>query len=481
MIKKKKISYLCSDRFGEKPLFFLRASNELYFGSEIKFIKCLLNKRLDIDFDKLENFLKFGYRSIYKNNKYFYKNIYSVPSGSFLKISNDSIEKLKYWKTETKILDIDEKTYFQDLKEKLFSSIKLRLRSDFPIAFHLSGGVDSNSLAYIAKKYFKYDVKTFSVIGIDPKYDESKMINLASKELGVDHTNLVIDIKKINFIDILKKQIKYHDAPVTTINSLLNFILYKKIKNFGYKVSITGIGADELFSGYHDHHLLYLNEIKNMKNLYEQSCANWRQIVKPHIRNPYLKKMKLYINDPKFRKHIYQLENFKKNLFLKNKISNLKENNYFKSLMKNRLANEIFNETVPVALKEEDLNAMYHSIENRSPFLDSNLFKSVFNMPSAYYIKNGLAKWPLRQLIKDIVPEKIRLRKQKIGFNASIKDILKFNNKNIDFLMDHSDIFNLINREKFFKIIKSNKQLSDIENNLIFNFLSVKLFLETKI
>ena len=132
-------------------------------------------------------------------------------------------------------------------------------------------------------------------------------------------------------------------------------------------------------------------------------------------------------------------------------------------------------------LSKEDLNAMYHSIENRSPFLDSNLFKSVFNMPSAYYIKNGLAKWPLRQLIKDIVPEKIRLRKQKIGFNASIKDILKFNNKNIDFLMDHSDIFNLINREKFFKIIKSNKQLSDIENNLIFNFLSVKLFLETKI
>ena len=257
-------------------------------------------------------------------------------------------------------------------------------------------------------------------------------------------------------------------------------MLYNKIKKDGFKVSITGIGSDEIFSGYYDHHLLYLNEIKNMKNLYEQSCTNWRQIVNPVVRNPFLKKMKLYINNPMFRKHIYQFDNFKKDLFLNDKSPNFIEKNYSKSLMKNRMANEMFNEIVPVVLKEEDLNAMYHSIENRSPYLDSNLFKSAFNMPSAYYIKNGLAKWPLRQLIKDLVPEKIRLNKIKTGFNASIKDILKFNKKNIDFLMSDSEIFDIINKKNFFKIIKNNKQLSGVENNFIFNFLSVKLFLENE-
>ena len=473
-------SYLCRDRFGEKPLFFFKESNELYFGSEIKFIRCLFDKKLNIEFKKLENFLKFGYKYIHKNNKSYYKNIYSVPSGSYLKITNNNIEEFKYWKIKSKIVDVDEKTYFQDLKEKLFTSIQLRLRSDFPIAFHLSGGIDSNSLAFIAKKYFNYNLKTFSVIGTNPKYDESKMINFASKQLGAEHTNLSIDVKKINFIDILKKQIKYHDSPVTTINSLLNYMLYKKIKKDGFKVSITGVGSDEVFSGYYDHHLLYLNEIKNVKNLFKQSCSNWKHIISPIVRNPFLKKMNLYINNPLFRKHIYQFDNFKKDLFLNNKSPNFIEKNYSKSLMKNRMANEMFNEIVPVVLKEEDLNAMHHSIENRSPFLDSKLFESAFNMPSAYYVKNGLAKWPLRQLIKGFVPEKIRFNKVKTGFNASIKDILKFNNKNIDFLMGESEIFDIINQKKFFKIIKNNKQLSGVENNFIFNFLSVKLFLENE-
>jgi len=257
-------------------------------------------------------------------------------------------------------------------------------------------------------------------------------------------------------------------------------MLYKKIKKDGFKVSITGVGSDEVFSGYYDHHLLYLNEIKNVKNLFKQSCSNWKHIISPIVRNPFLKKMNLYINNPLFRKHIYQFDNFKKDLFLNNKSPNFIEKNYSKSLMKNRMANEMFNEIVPVVLKEEDLNAMHHSIENRSPFLDSKLFESAFNMPSAYYVKNGLAKWPLRQLIKGFVPEKIRFNKVKTGFNASIKDILKFNNKNIDFLMGESEIFDIINQKKFFKIIKNNKQLSGVENNFIFNFLSVKLFLENE-
>ena len=474
----KKISYLCRDRFGEKPLFFFRESNELYFGSEIKFIRCLLDKKLKIDFHKIENFLKFGYKYIHKNDKSYFKNVRSVPSGSYLKITNNNIEEFKYWKIKSKIIDIDEKKYFQELKDKLLNSIQLRLRSDFPIAFHLSGGIDSNSLAFITKKYFNYDLKTFSVIGTSPKYDESKMINYASKQLGADHRNLSIDVKKTNFINILKSQISYHDSPVTTINSLLNYMLYEKINKDGFKVSITGIGSDEIFSGYYDHHLLYLNEIKDNKSLFDKSCFNWKKIVRPIVRNPFLKKMKLYINDPEFRKHIYQYDNFKRNLFINSKNSKFVEQNYSKSLMKNRMANEMFNEIVPVVLKEEDLNAMYYSIENRSPYLDSKLFESAFNMPPAYYIRNGLAKWPLREIIKDLVPKKIRLNKIKTGFNASVKDILKFDKKNINFLMSESNIFNIIKRKQIYKLINKKEQLSGVENNFIFNFLSVKLFLE---
>ena len=146
--------------------------------------------------------------------------------------------------------------------------------------------------------------------------------------------------------------------------------------------------------------------------------------------------------------------------------------------MKNRMINEMFHEIVPVVLKEDDLNGMYHSIENRSPFLDSKLFQAGLSMPTEFYIQNGLAKWPLRQIIENIVPDKIRLNKRKTGFNASIRDIFEFNKENVEYLTTDNEIFNIINKKNFMKLIKNNKNFTGVQNNFIFNFLSVKLFLE---
>ena len=478
--KKKNISYLCRDRFGEKPIFYFRQDKEFYFGSEIKFIKCLYEKKLSINHNKIENFLKYGYKSIHKNNETNYKNIFSVPSGHYIKIKNNKIDICKYWKFLPKETDISEKEYFSILKEKLFKSIEIRLRSDFPIAFFLSGGIDSNTLAFISKYYFNYKLKTYSIVGTDPRYDESEMINYANKNLNADHTNLKINLKKINFLTELKKQIAYHDSPVTTINSLLNFLLYKEVKKDGFKVSISGIGSDEIFSGYYDHHLLYLNEIKSQKKIFKEASSHWRKLILPIVRNPYLRKKNLYINNPSFRKHIFQFENFKKSLFNNQFQDNFSENNYCNSLMKNRLSNEMLHEIVPVVLKEEDLNAMYHSIENRSPFLDTDLFQAGLNMPSKFYVNNGLAKWPLREIIKDIVPKKIRMNKRKTGFNASFKDIFEFNEKNINYLLEDNEIFEIVNKKKLKRLIEKNKNFSGVFNNFIFSFLSTKLFYENE-
>ena len=475
---KKNVSYLCRDRFGEKPLFYMRKQNEFYFGSEIKFIKCLYEKKLLLNYSKLENFLKFGYKYINKDNKTYYKDITSIPSGQYIKIFNGNIQKFKYWKLSFKINERNEIDYFENFKDKLFKAIEIRLRSDFPIAFFLSGGIDSNSLAFIAKRYFNYDLKTYSIISKDARYDESNLINFANKELRSDHTNIKLNLKKLNFINILKKQIKYHDSPVSTINSLLNFILYKEVKKDKFKVSINGVGSDEIFSGYYDHHLLYLNEIKKNRIIFKESIENWKKFILPLINNPVLRNANLYINNPKYRKHIFQYEKFKKTLFNKNLIFNFYEKKYCRSLMKNRMTNEMFHETVPVLLKEEDLNSMFHSIENRTPFLDSNLFQTGLNMPSKLYIKNGFSKWPLRQIIKGIVPEKIRLNKRKTGFNASIKDIIRFDKKTLNYLTKDNEIFDIINKKKFTKLLENRKEFTGVQNNFIFNFLSVKLFFE---
>ena len=475
----KKKGILCRDRFGEKPLFYYHKNNELIFSSEIKTISKILNRKLTINTNKIDQFLRYGYRKLYSDDSTYFKEISVFPRGCYFIIGNKKIIKKNYWKIKYEKNDDSEESSFKKIKEQLFKSIEIRLRSDFPIAFFLSGGIDSNSLAFIAKKYFKYDVNTFSIIGADSKYDESKEINYASKRLGVKHHNLKIKFTKKDFLEKLSTQINYHDSPVVTANSYLQFELFKKVKHDGYRLTMGGDGADEIFSGYYDHHLLYLNEIKKNKELSKISFKNWERDILPITRNPLLQSPIDFSKRENLKNYTYQFDKFKENIFIKKKNTRFKETKYVSSIMKNRMINQLRCETVPVLLKEIDLNSMYNSIEHRSPYLDSKLFQECLNMPAAYYVKDGMAKWPLRKITEGMTPDKIRLNRRKTGFNAPVEDLFDFKNKrNLEFLLKDSPLFDIIDKKILFKLIKKNKNFSSVENIFLFNVISSNIFLK---
>jgi len=476
----KKKGILCRDRFGEKPLFYYHKNDEFIFASETKTLKKILNRKLSINKNKIDQFLKNGYRGLYKNNSTFFKEIIEFPRGCYFIFKNKKIIKKDYWKIKYKKNEDSENTSFKKIKECLFKAIEIRLRSDFPIAFFLSGGIDSNSLAFIAKKYFNYDVNTFSIIGSDNKYDESKEISYASKKLGSKHHNLKIKLSKKNFLQGLSVQTDYHDSPVVTINSFLQFELFKKVKQDGFRLTMGGDGADEIFSGYYDHHLLYLNEIKKNKELSKISFENWKKNILPITRNPLLNNAINFTSEENLRKHTFQYEKFKEKIFLTKITKNFKEKKYVSSVMKNRMVNQLRCETIPVLLKEVDSNSMYNSIEHRSPYLDSKLFQECLNMPTSYYIKNSMAKWPLRKITEKFIPDKIRLNSRKTGFNAPLEHLFDFKDKkNIDYLFKDSLLFDIIDKKNLLKLIKKNKNFTSVENIFLFNVISTQIFLET--
>ncbi len=475
----KKRGILCRDRFGEKPLFYYRKNNEFIFSSEIKTITKILDKKLSVNYKKIDQLLRYGYRKIYNNDKTYFKEILEFPKASYFLIKDNKIIKKNYWKFKYERNSLSSLESYKRIKEKLFKAIEIRLRSDFPIAFFLSGGIDSNSLAFIAKNYFNYDVKTFSIVGKDKRWDESEEIKYSVEKLGAPHQNLKIDMDKIDFVEILKKQIKYHDSPVVTINSLLQFILFKKIKKNGYRLTFSGLGGDEIFSGYYDHHLLYLNELDKKSQIFSNSLKNWKKYILPVTRNPLLKNYKNFVKNKNILNHTVQYEKFKDKIFKEKKEIKFVEKNFVKSLMKNRMINQLTSETVPIVLKEDDLNSMYHSIEHRSPFLDSNLFQECLNMPSEYYVNNGMAKWPLRKIVENIVPDRIRLRREKKGFNAPVENLFNFESKkNIELFMEKSEIFEIIEKKRIMELIKKKSKFSSVENIFLFNFISTKIFLD---
>tara|TARA_B100000427_G_C15336363_1_gene519159 strand:- start:244 stop:720 length:477 start_codon:yes stop_codon:yes gene_type:complete len=154
------------------------------------------------------------------------------------------------------------------------------------------------------------------------------------------------------------------------------------------------------------------------------------------------------------------------------------EESYTNSLLRNRMLNELFHEATPVLLHEDDLNSMMYSIENRSPYLDINLVEFSHSIPSDYLIKEGYSKYILREAVKNILNDKVRLDRRKKGFNASIHSLFDFNDKNsVDYFLSDSPIFEIIKKDKI-KSLLNKDILMNSYNKFLFNFINSKIFIE---
>ena len=197
---------------------------------------------------KLNQFLSFGPKPIFKDNNTFYKDIKLLGYSENLICNDDNkIEINKYWNPKFQTDNrIDSKEAVEEVKRLLIETVSLRTRADVPAAFCLSGGIDSGSLASIAVKELNYKIKTFSIIDEDFRYNEESNVKKVIKELNCDHE--ILHIKKDNFINNLTNLIKYHDSPVYSLSQYLQSCLIESISRSNYKIAISGTASDELFS-----------------------------------------------------------------------------------------------------------------------------------------------------------------------------------------------------------------------------------------
>jgi asparagine synthase (glutamine-hydrolysing) len=144
------------------------------------------------------------------------------------------------------------------------------------------------------------------------------------------------------------------------------------------------------------------------------------------------------------------------------------------------MLNEIFHEATPVILHEDDLNAMYYSIENRSPFLDRELFEFCQSIPSEHLIRDGFAKVVLRDAMRGTVPDCVLNSSRKVGFNAPIRSLLDTNDSATRAaILDDSPIFEHVRRDAIEYVMSMPEMAnSESESKFLFNFLSAKLFFE---
>ena len=155
------------------------------------------------------------------------------------------------------------------------------------------------------------------------------------------------------------------------------------------------------------------------------------------------------------------------------------EENYTTDLLRNRTLNELFHEVMPVILHADDLNSMRVSVENRSPYLDRGLAEFAYSIPGDLLIRDGLAKWPLREAVRGTAPEAIRTNSRKRGFNTSIDSLVDRGDPATRArLLEPSPVFDVVRRDAVEEFLRR-----DMTDNsfykFLFSFVSAKLFLES--
>ncbi len=273
--KSKGSTYLVRDRFGIKPLYYLKQSNHLYFSSEIKPL-LKISSSINPEEKIIHDYLNFSL--IDHTNKTFFKDIYQLEPGSYLKIDQcgNILKKFKWYNLSSK-LNIKKKNknlneQFQSIFEE---TIKLHLRSDVKVGLSLSGGIDSKIiLDEILKNYTNEKLNTYSFYFSEEKYSEKKNIK---KNIGrnIFHTKLINQNKSI--LDELRKNIIIQEQPFGGVATMAMNNIFKKVKKDNIKVMITGSGADDIMSGSNREIIYYLSFIENTNKFnieLEQFCKN---------------------------------------------------------------------------------------------------------------------------------------------------------------------------------------------------------------
>ena len=123
-------------------------------------------------------------------------------------------------------------------------------------------------------------------------------------------------------------------------------------------------------------------------------------------------------------------------------------------------------------------SGMKYSIENRSPFLDANLYGFTNTIPTHLLIGEGYNKFVLRSSMKGILNDQVRLSREKKGFNASINSIFDFKNpQHRDFFLSDSRIFDWFDKDKINDLLDK-QEFSNSYKKFLFNFICAKIFLD---
>lgn len=429
--------FLARDQFGIKPLLYLFDGDKFIFASELK---SLLRYGVEKNIDKasLLLYLQLNYIPAPRT---ILAGVNKLEPGHYIKVTRGKVNIDRYYAVpyDTTSAESNPITY-EAAKKQLTglvdNAVKARLVSDVPLGAFLSGGIDSSVIVGLASRH-QSDFHTFSIGFRDEKYfDETEYASLVAKHFGTKHT--IFTLTNADMYDHVNAILDHTDEPFADSSGIAVYVLSRETRKHA-TVALSGDGADEIFGGYNKHEaaLRAINPgTGRTLAVMAASLARWvpqsrnnaisntaRQLVR------FADGVRLDSRERYWRWATLATPDQAAELLNPGFLDDAADREWkttkeqlLSAIPRRETLNDVLYTDMRLVLPNDmlvkvDMMSMAHGLEVRPPFLDNEVVKFAFSLPSKFKIGGGIRKRLLQDAFRDMLPQKLYNRPKK-GFEV---------------------------------------------------------------
>ncbi len=400
---------VCSrDRFGIKPLFVAWHGDTFYFASEVKALLAANELPVAPNLQYVRRYMTMDVCENGRDTAFAY--IFQVPSGHNLVVTENGHSEIPYWRYTDQSQHYDYKHPMETFRALFRDAVRIRLRSDVPVALLLSGGLDSSSIAVHAQKETS-SMEAYTAVFPGFEYDESRYATLSATHAGIPLHR--VEYKSERFLEDLASVTWHLDTPPRRGQELVRWQLLQAVSTKA-RVVLEGQGADELLAGYPQRYTApYLRaELGTLRP--------WNL----HHRLPRMISAFKLLNNT--RPQLLRIRTTPRSASVPPILSaSLDDREHTNTNLapppySDPLTNALYSDhalgLLPELLHFGDAISMGHSVESRLPFLDHRLVEFVFGLPFDDKMRGAETKHIMRRAFAEDLPQGILSRRDKVGF-----------------------------------------------------------------
>ncbi len=388
--------FAARDRFGVKPLFYAVHDGILSLASEAK---ALLAAGVPAAWDReqVHQLITLG---VPLPGRSLFKGVHQVPPGHYLLATDRDVRLVRYWDLDypsAKRRRAGERAFVERFGTVLDEAIRIRLRADVPVACYLSGGLDSSAVLGLAARHGR-PLSSFTVAFDEKDLDESHLAAETARKVGADWHPVRIGQREL--AENFEAAAWHSETAFRNAHGVALFVLSERVRRAGYKVVLTGQGADELLAGY-----------AMFRGRPAGSMPWWLGQVAAHARR------QRGLLDPGFAEEFARYDAYAALLARVDGPGQLEGRSRLIQAMYLWTRSVLPNYVLNVG---GDRMEMAHSVEGRLPFLDHHLAELLRDMPSALLGRTP-AKYVLREAARLVLTDAVyRGRKREFTAPAAV-------------------------------------------------------------